>query len=86
MTDPMKRSLALLFRLHALTIEGQDEGPEAEAIRDHMEEPWYKMTEVEQEAVGNVSAQLWAITDAIGAATTARYLNRQSVPASRAAD
>lgn len=39
----------LLVRLDDLMQQGKGDDPEADAIRDQMDEPWYAMTEKERE-------------------------------------
>jgi tetratricopeptide (TPR) repeat protein len=52
-----------LRELHALTMAGRDESPEADAIRDGMDHPWYDLSETEQERINGLSADLYSISD-----------------------
>lgn len=54
----------LLRQLHELSRRDEDEGPEAEAIRDQMDQPWNQMTSDEKERVCQLSTDLWAELDA----------------------
>src|SRR5437879_4699112 len=54
---------SLLLRLHALFVNGKEDDPEADAIRDQMDEPWYAMTEQEQERVGGLSEDLYTLAE-----------------------
>jgi hypothetical protein len=53
----------LLLRLHDLIAKGQGDDAEADAVRDQMDAPWYAMTEAEQERVGGLSEDLYALAD-----------------------
>jgi tetratricopeptide (TPR) repeat protein len=50
-----------LLSLHALEVQGKNDSPEADAIRDEMDDPWYAMTPQEQERVGGLSEDLYAL-------------------------
>ena len=65
MTDdaPARAYGRLLLRLHDLIAKGQGDDPEADAARDQMDEPWYAMTEAEQERVGGLSEDLYALAE-----------------------
>ncbi|HEX2691470.1 MAG TPA: hypothetical protein VHN14_32890 [Kofleriaceae bacterium] len=55
----------LLRRLDEIIAEGNGDGPEADAVRSQMEEPWYAMTEGEQHLLDLLSADvctLWKAT------------------------
>lgn len=52
--------VALLRRLHATFRGDEDESPEADAIRELMDGPWYRMTRWEKELAGRLSEQLYA--------------------------
>src|SRR5450631_4137410 len=62
-TGPALESAQLLRQLHALFVQGIDEGVEAESIRDRMESPWYAMTPQEKERVGGLSEDLYALAE-----------------------
>ncbi len=53
----------LLLRLHDLIAKGQGDDPEADAVRDQMDAPWYAMTEAEQERLGGLSEDLYALAE-----------------------
>jgi hypothetical protein len=53
----------LLLRVHDLIANGQADDPEADAVRDQMDAPWYAMTETEQERVGRLSEDLVALAE-----------------------
>jgi hypothetical protein len=53
----------LLLRLHDLIAKGQGDDPEADAVRDQMDAPWYAMTEAEQDRVGGLSEDLYAAAE-----------------------
>ncbi len=52
-----------LRQLHELTIQGKDESPEADAIRDAMDGPWYALTAAEQDRLRGLSADLYALAE-----------------------
>ena len=54
---------SLLLRLHDLIAKGQGDGSEADVVRDHMDAPWNALTEVEQERVGGLSEDLYALAE-----------------------
>ena len=56
-------SARLLRELHLLFLQGKDQSKEADAIRDDMESPWYGMTPDEQERIGGLSEDLYALAD-----------------------
>jgi tetratricopeptide (TPR) repeat protein len=68
----------LLLRLHELALAGEDEGSEADAIRDEMTSYWYRMSATEQDRLTGLSADLAALEDgpAQGAATPRDNLER----------
>lgn len=52
------RSIRGLHRLHALALEGRDETPEADAVRDGLERPWYLLSDVEKARITGLSEDL----------------------------
>lgn len=60
-TPAFQESVRLMVRLHYAMTNGDPDGPEADAIRDCMESPWYAMTASEQELVGGLSEDLYTI-------------------------
>lgn len=66
--EPQNRSAvyheyaALLRRLHEVMSRGGGDSPEADAIRDEMDGPWYALCEEERELVGGLSADLYTLT------------------------
>lgn len=61
LSSAFRESVRLMVRLHYAMTTGDPDGPEAEAIRDAMESPWYAMTATEQELVGGLSEDLYTI-------------------------
>ncbi|MBI3821472.1 MAG: hypothetical protein HY289_02205 [Planctomycetes bacterium] len=57
------RSARLLLDLHRLFVQAMENSPEADSIRDQMDEPWYAMTTDEQERVGGFSEDLYAVAE-----------------------
>ena len=53
----------LLLRLHDQIAKGQGDDPEADAVRDQMDAPWYALTDAEQERVGGLSEDLYALAE-----------------------
>ena len=53
----------LLLRLHDLIARGQGDASEGDAIRDELDAPWYAMTEAEQQRVGGLSEDLYALAE-----------------------
>lgn len=51
------------LQLHQFTVEGRDESPEADAVRDSLDLPWRALTETERDRVQGLSADLFAISD-----------------------
>ncbi len=49
--------------LHRLTIAGQDDSPEADAIRDATDGPWAALSETERTRAGGLSEDLYSISD-----------------------
>lgn len=50
--------------LHQLTLEGRDESPEADRVRDAIDGPWEKLSEVERKLISGLSEDLYSISDA----------------------
>jgi hypothetical protein len=46
--------------LHKLIADGKGDSPDADAIRERMEDPWYKMTADEQKEMDEYSVELYA--------------------------
>jgi hypothetical protein len=61
--SPARAYARLLLRLHDLIAKGQGDEPEADAVREQMDAPWYAMTEAEQERVGGLSEDLYALAE-----------------------
>src|SRR6266571_851823 len=53
----------LLLRLHDLIAKGKADDQEADAVRDQMDAPWHALTEAQQERVGGLSEDLYALAD-----------------------
>ena len=53
------------LRLHQLTVEGRDESPEADAVRDSLDRPWRLLTDAEREQVQGLSVDLFEIDNPI---------------------
>jgi hypothetical protein len=60
---PSRAYVRLLLHLHDLIAKGQGDDPEADTIRDEMDAPWNAMTEAEQERVGGLSEDLYALAE-----------------------
>ena len=60
------QSIQGLLRLHELTVSGQDESPEAEAVRDSLEGPWTGLSEVERKRITGLSEDLYSISEPPG--------------------
>jgi hypothetical protein len=52
-----------LRAVHALIAQGKGDTEEAEAIADEMDAPWYAMTKPEQERMGGLSCDLYALAE-----------------------
>lgn len=64
MDDTLTRAYSrLLLRLHDLIAKGQGDAPEGDAVRDQVGAPWYAMTAAEQERVGGLSEDLYALAE-----------------------
>jgi hypothetical protein len=62
--DPAYReAICGLLRLHELFEAGQDESPEADAIRDRLERPWNVLSDVEKERITGLSEDLYSLLD-----------------------
>ena len=60
------QSIQGLLRLHELTLKGEDESPEAEAVRDSLDRPWTGLSEVEQKRITGLSEDLYSISNPSG--------------------
>ncbi len=52
-----------LRELHRLTLDGRQDSPEADAVRDATDLPWSALTEVEKKRLAGLSEDLYSITD-----------------------
>ena len=53
------------LRLHQLTVEGRDESPDADAVRDSLDLPWRALTDTERGGIQGLSADLYDISELI---------------------
>ena len=53
----------LLLGLHDLIAKGQGDAREADSVRDRMDAPWHALTEAQQERVGGLSEDLYALAE-----------------------
>jgi tetratricopeptide (TPR) repeat protein len=60
---PVLTYARLVRDLHDLIAHGLGDSPEAEALADQMDEPWYAMTEQEQRRMRGLSADLYALRE-----------------------
>lgn len=61
--NPIYRDHERLFKeLHDLIRQGKNESEEADAVREKMEEPWYELSEPEQERLSGLSADLYSLS------------------------
>lgn len=62
-TEPAySRYEALLKRLHDLNREGKLDSPEADLVREDMEEPWSRLSEVDKALLAGLSSDLYSFT------------------------
>jgi tetratricopeptide (TPR) repeat protein len=61
--------------LHRLAVDGQDDSPEADAIRDAIDGPWEALSETERKRVSGLSEDLYAISEP---ASEAEAMNPQA--------
>ena len=54
---------ARIRELHRLALEGREESPEADAVRDATDGPWMALSETERERVGGLSEDLYSISE-----------------------
>lgn len=54
----------LLKELHRLISEGKGDSDEADAVREEMDEPWWKLTQEEQARLNGLSADLYMLQGA----------------------
>ncbi len=57
------QSIRGLLRLHAMAEAGDDESPDAQAIRDSLERPWHDLSDVERARITGLSEDLYAISE-----------------------
>ena len=60
---PARAYARLLLRLHELIAKGKGDDLEADAVRDQMDAPWHALTEAQQDRVGGLSEDLYALAD-----------------------
>jgi tetratricopeptide (TPR) repeat protein len=56
-----EQSLRGLHRLHELSVAGQDDSPEAEAVRAGLERPWDLLSETEKKRITGLSEDLYSL-------------------------
>jgi hypothetical protein len=62
-TEPAySRYEALLKRLHDLNLEGKLDSPEAEVVRDDMEEPWSRLSAADKALLAGLSSDLYSFS------------------------
>jgi hypothetical protein len=49
--------------LHVLALDGRDDSPEAEAIRDESDGPWEALSETERRRISGLSEDLYAVSE-----------------------
>ena len=49
--------------LHRLAVDGNDESPEADAIRDATDKPWVALSEAERNRVRGLSEDLYSLIE-----------------------
>lgn len=62
-TSHAREYAALQLRLQELFQAGQGDGDEADAIRDRMDGPWYRMTQAERDRMRGLATDLNALLD-----------------------
>ena len=68
-TDPdYVQSVQGLRRLHALTVAGKDDDPEADAVRASLEHPWARLSEPERRRIAGLSEDLYTLSEPAPAA------------------
>ncbi len=50
-------------QVHALIVQGKGDDAEADEIRDGMDQPWYALTDAEQDRMRGLSADLYVLDD-----------------------
>ena len=53
----------LLIELHRLIADGKGDDDEAEAVRDQMDAPWYRLSTEEDDRMSGLSADLYMLQD-----------------------
>ncbi len=62
-TEPAySRYEALIKRLHDLNLEGKLDGPEAELVREDMEEPWARLSAADKALLAGLSSDLYSFS------------------------
>lgn len=61
-SDNYLASVRGLRELHSLIASGDGDSPEADALRESLEAPWYRMTDEEQARVNRLSEDLYSIS------------------------
>ncbi len=59
------QSIRGLHSLHALTVAGSDDSPEADAVRDGLDQYWYDLSKTEQDRITGLSADLFSISEPV---------------------
>jgi hypothetical protein len=73
------QSIHGLRHLHELTLKGEDESPEAQAIRDSLERPWLGLSAVEQKRITGLSEDLYSISEPPGEPLPTNSLAQQKL-------
>jgi hypothetical protein len=80
--DSYKEYVRLLQRLHQLFVEGREDSPEADALRDKMDKPWDKLSLEQRDSVGGLCADLnWLLDGPVPTKKSREELFQKIAPA-----
>src|SRR5438105_10416555 len=63
LSEPAREYARLQSRLHDLFVAGGGDSDDADAIRDAMDGPWHKMTEIERKLMRGLAEDLNSLLD-----------------------
>ena len=58
LTDPLAQYLCLLLQLDDVVAKHGNDSEEANAVRDQMDAPWYKMSSAEGDLANEIAARI----------------------------
>jgi hypothetical protein len=80
--EPYRLHVRQLRSLHQFFVEGKEDSPEADALRDEMDVTWDQLSAEQQQSIGGLSADLnWIIDGPVPSKQPREEVFREHLPA-----